>query len=64
MKDLLLEQDVDFLVETFYHKLQKNDVLAPFFVHTNWEQHLPKMKHFWNFKQNIIIALGCITSIN
>lgn len=49
MKDLLLEQDVDFLVETFYHKLQKNDILSPFFIHTNWEQHLPKMKHFWNF---------------
>ncbi len=49
MNDIISENDVDFLVETFYKKVQENSVLAPFFAHTNWEHHLPRMKHFWNF---------------
>lgn len=49
MDDILSENDVDFLVEIFYKKIQENEQMAPFFKHTNWEHHLPKMKHFWNF---------------
>jgi len=49
MNDIYTETDIDFLVETFYNKLQKNEVLAPFFINTNWEHHLPRMKQFWYF---------------
>jgi hemoglobin len=49
MNDIASETDIDFLVETFYNKLKKNEKLAPFFIHTNWEHHLPRMKQFWHF---------------
>jgi hemoglobin len=49
MNDISSETDIDFLVETFYNKLQKNEVLAPFFIYTIWEHHLLRMKQFWYF---------------
>ncbi|MFZ4796260.1 MAG: group III truncated hemoglobin [Bacteroidia bacterium] len=49
MNDIISETAIDFLVEEFYTKIQKNEVLAPFFINTNWEHHLPRMKQFWCF---------------
>jgi hemoglobin len=49
MNDIETENDIDLLVEKFYAKIQLNENLAPFFVNTNWELHLPRMKAFWYF---------------
>ena len=49
MQDIKSENDIDFLVESFYVKIQKNEILAPFFLLTNWEHHMPRMKQFWYF---------------
>lgn len=49
MKNIETKEDVVLLVDTFYDAVLKNDELAPFFKHLNFEQHLPKMVHFWSF---------------
>jgi len=49
MKPILNNEDVTLLVETFYAKVLKDKVLAPFFKQLDFEVHLPKMIHFWNF---------------
>jgi hemoglobin len=49
MNDITTETDVDFLVDQFYEKVNKNEILAPFFIHTNWEHHLPQTRAFWYF---------------
>lgn len=49
MKDIITEADIDLLVENFYSKINSHEVLSPFFKHTNWEHHLPRMKQFWYF---------------
>jgi dephospho-CoA kinase len=42
-------QDIELLVETFYSKVMKDDVLVPFFKHLDFSVHLPKMVDFWCF---------------
>lgn len=49
MKQIEKREDVQFLVESFYEKVVKDDVLAPFFINLNFDMHLPKMVHFWTF---------------
>lgn len=49
MKKIENENDVDLLVELFYAKIKTNEILAPFFLNTDWPHHLPRMKAFWNF---------------
>lgn len=49
MNDIVNELDVNLLVDKFYEKVNKNEVLAPFFIHTNWEHHLPQTQNFWYF---------------
>lgn len=41
--------NVELLVTTFYDRVLKDDLIAPFFKHLNFEAHLPKMIHFWTF---------------
>jgi hemoglobin len=48
-RDIETEADVEILVNAFYDRIQKYTLLAPFFTHTNWEHHLPRMISFWNF---------------
>lgn len=47
--DLLTPDDVSFLVNAFYEKIQLNPELSPYFKTLDWSQHLPKMKQFWRF---------------
>jgi len=49
MREIKNEADVHELVQTFYQKVLDDDVLAPFFQHLNFEEHLPKMEFFWRF---------------
>ncbi len=50
MKDLLNRSDIEFLINTFYEKVQKDDLISFFFtdvVSVDWENHLPVMYNFW-----------------
>ena len=43
-------EDVKTLVNTFYERVQHDDVLGPIFnnVVKDWSAHLPKMYNFWS----------------
>ncbi len=49
LHDIETENDIELLINSFYNKVQKSEVLAPFFLHVNWQHHLPRMIHFWSF---------------
>ena len=49
--DISSRNDIELLVNTFYQKVQKDDVIAHFFnevAQVNWDKHLPKMYDFWD----------------
>ncbi|MEJ5963153.1 group III truncated hemoglobin [Pedobacter immunditicola] len=49
--DILTESDVKLLVNTFYDKVRKDEILAPVFepiIKDNWEVHLSRMTDFWS----------------
>lgn len=46
-KDIETRSDIESLVNTFYAKVQADTMLAPLFMHVNWEKHLPLMYNFW-----------------
>ena len=49
MNDILNEHDVTLLVDAFYGKVLKDELLAPFFKNIDFEHHKPRMIHFWSF---------------
>ncbi len=49
VRDIVSQEDIQILVNTFYGKVLKDDLLSPFFQRLNFEAHLPKMVHFWSF---------------
>lgn len=49
-KDILQLEDVKQLVDTFYDKVRKDELLAPVFnerIQDRWPAHLQKMYTFW-----------------
>lgn len=43
--------DIKFMVDDFYSKVQQDELLAPIFnfrLSTHWDPHLEKMYTFWN----------------
>ncbi|MDE3124183.1 MAG: group III truncated hemoglobin [Bacteroidota bacterium] len=49
-KDIATLQDIQVLVNSFYDKVQKNELLAPIFnnvIQNHWPEHLEKMYCFW-----------------
>lgn len=49
-KDIENLEDIKLLVDTFYQKATKNDIIGPIFTDiakVNWEHHLPIMYSFW-----------------
>lgn len=46
--DITTRMDIEKMVDLFYQKVIKDDLLSGFFAKTNWEKHLPKMYGFWN----------------
>ena len=50
MKDITTREDIELLVNSFYDKLKKDEIIGFFFndiAKTNWQTHLPKMYNFW-----------------
>lgn len=49
-KDIENDDDIKLMVDTFYQKAVKNNLLGPIFndvAKVNWEHHLPIMYSFW-----------------
>lgn len=58
MPDLQSEADVRHLVDTFYEKVNADDILSPVFndfAKVDWDHHLPRMYGFWN---SVLFARG------
>ncbi len=50
LTDIQTPEDVKTLVDAFYDKVKRDELLAPVFnetAHVDWEAHLPKMYRFW-----------------
>ena len=50
-KDITDIKDIEHLVNTFYDKVNQDELLSEVFnehAKTNWEKHLPKMVQFWS----------------
>ena len=50
--DIDTSEDVKLLINTFYSKVTKDDVIGYIFndvAKVDWEKHLPKMYSFWEF---------------
>ena len=55
-KDIRNLDDVKLMVNTFYERIQKNEVLGPIFeerIGDRWPEHLEKMYRFW---QSILLG--------
>jgi hemoglobin len=48
-KDIQTKEDIARLVDVFYDLVLKDEKLAHFFAHLDFETHKPKMVHFWSF---------------
>jgi hemoglobin len=50
MQEILTINEIKLLVDTFYGKVQEDELLAPVFneqIQDRWPQHLEKMYTFW-----------------
>lgn len=50
-KDIENKEDIKLMVDTFYDKVNKDEMLSAIFNDfsgVNWEKHLPIMYNFWN----------------
>ncbi len=55
-KDIENIEDIKQVVNTFYQRIQENEILGPIFeerIGNRWDQHLEKMYRFW---QTILLA--------
>ena len=51
MRDIQNKKDVIRLVDSFYDKVNNDDILSPIFndfAKVHWESHLPRMYEFWS----------------
>jgi hemoglobin len=51
LKDIATEDDIKLLVDSFYDKVGRDDLLGPIFnevARVDWEHHLPTMYSFWS----------------
>ena len=51
MHDIATDQDIKTLVDSFYDRVNRDDVLGPIFndiAKVDWEHHLPTMYSFWS----------------
>ncbi len=49
-RDILDRKDIQFLIDSFYKKVIKDDTIGHFFnevVVLDWEKHIPLMYDFW-----------------
>ncbi|MFO7259234.1 MAG: group III truncated hemoglobin [Bacteroidota bacterium] len=45
--DLESRADIERLVDSFYDKVRKDELIGPVFAHVDWPAHLPTMYNFW-----------------
>ena len=58
LPDLTTPQDVRTLVDSFYERVNRDDLLAPVFndfAHVDWKAHLPTMYRFW---ESMLFGVG------
>lgn len=48
MGDIQSRKEVEQLVNQFYGRVKKDELLAPVFAHLDWPHHLPIMYNFWS----------------
>lgn len=48
-QDIKSKKDIEEMINSFYDKVVKDEIIGAFFGHVNFEKHLPKMYHFWSF---------------
>ncbi len=46
-KDIQNRGDIELLITSFYAKVRTNEILAPHFLHVDWEHHTPIIVDFW-----------------
>ena len=46
--DITSRDDIRLLVDRFYEKVQRDELIGPLFSHVNWPHHLPIMYDFWS----------------
>lgn len=49
MKDIDNQQDIEFLIRSFYGVALQDELLAPNFAGIDFEHHFPRMFNFWGF---------------
>jgi hemoglobin len=49
LTDIRNIEDITRLVDAFYDKVLRDEVLRPFFADLDFEHHKPLMVHFWSF---------------
>ena len=52
MKDISNEEDIKTLIDAFYVRIRKDDLIGYIFndvAHVDWDHHLPRMYSFWAF---------------
>jgi len=56
-KDIEQSEDVRLLVDSFYDRVRKDDVLGPVFntIISDWSHHLPILYRFW---ETILLGTG------
>jgi hemoglobin len=57
-RDIITSADVRTLVDSFYERVMRDDLLAPIFndvAHVDWARHLPTMYHFW---ESLLLGTG------
>ena len=47
-KDVITRPDIELLVNSFYERVRKDELLSPLFNHVDWPTHLPVMYNFWS----------------
>ena len=50
LTDIKTIEDIQLLVNTFYDRIRKNEILGPIFdgiIQNKWPEHLEKMYRFW-----------------
>ncbi len=58
MKTIASQEDIIVLVDTFYDKVNKDELLSPIFndlAQVHWESHMPTMYAFWG---SILLGSG------
>jgi hemoglobin len=51
LNDIATEQDIKLLVDSFYERVNQDELLGPIFnevARVDWEHHLPSMYAFWS----------------